>query len=146
MASLSMQQLEKRGTETPSPLSRQSRDKLVPELESAYESWFASYVNQRGKCWGVYAPKGNAFAIKFADKADKPNIVSYMRGLLIHFAFFPGTKAPRHARFTSDHDAMLNDWAMIGSDLYGAIRQYRIESGCVRTDHETAGKPVAPTR
>ena len=112
------------------------------EWEFAYENWFSHYLNQSGKFRGVYSPTGNMFTVRFGDKVEKSE-EHLMRRLLMQFTFFPGTKTPCHRRFASDQEAMLNDWVMIGSDLYGAIQQYKIESHCVRTDRKTTDTPAA---
>jgi hypothetical protein len=64
---------------------------------------------------------------------------------LKHLDFFPDTKVPPYRWFASDSDALLNDWVMIGSDLYGAVQEYKIESPCVRTNNEVSGTAAVST-
>jgi hypothetical protein len=145
MASASAQ-LENPGTVAACSPANHFLGEAVKELEAAYESWFHGYLDQPGKSWGVYSPTGNGFAVRFADKKEISTAFGNMRQVLMHFAFFPETKVPSHLRFRSDRDAILSDWAMIGSDLYGAIQQYRIETPSVRTDRETARNPATTAR
>jgi len=110
----------------------------VAGLEQAYEVWLRNYMNQPGRTWGVYRPAGNAFAIRaFRGPADKGSIFGYVRNLLAHYAFFPKTPVLSHPRFLSDEDAVLNDWAIVGTDLYGAMQQYRMNPPLVRAVTET---------
>lgn len=107
-------------------------------LEQAYEAWLRNYMNQPGRTWGVYRPAENEFVIRaFSAPADKGSIFGYVRDLMAHYAFFPRTPVLSHPRFLSDEDAVLNDWAIVGTDLYGAIRQYRMNSPLVRAVTET---------
>ena len=128
--------------EAPSSIS--DRHKPAEDLGRAYEAWFRSYVEQSGtRNLGVYSPicgspAGGALAVRFGNKVDKPEAHSRIRGLLKRFRFFPDTEVPALRWFTSDSEALFNDWVMIGSDLYGAIQQYKIESPSVGTDNETA--------
>ena len=108
------------------------------ELERAYEAWLHSYLNQPGRVWGVYDPTETALVVRvFSEPADKGRIFKCMRSLLKHYTFYPRTPIPSQTRFVSDEEAVLNDWAIVGGDLYGAIQQYRINSPLVRTDTET---------
>ncbi|MGO9230591.1 MAG: hypothetical protein ACLQKA_15480 [Bryobacteraceae bacterium] len=108
------------------------------ELEHAYEAWLRNYMSQSDMTWGVYSPAGNTFAIrKLSKRIDKRGIFRHIRGLLGHYTFFPATPVLSHSRFLSDQDAVLNDWAMVGTDLYGAIQQYKMKSPIVRAVTET---------
>jgi hypothetical protein len=132
---------------TPAPgttLTPSQHLQFIEGMESAYEGWLNCYMNQPGKSWGVYSPKGNAFAVRFYGVEKSAN--NFVRRILVHLSFFPDTKAPRGRRFMSDEEAVLNDWVMVGSDLYGAIQQYKIESPCARTDWEAADKSTAAAR
>jgi hypothetical protein len=118
------------------------------DWEVAYEGWYRWYVDQASaRVLGVYAPTGASLAVRFDNEAKET--VGRRRGirwLMKHFNFFPNTEVPSHRWFASDTDAILNDWAMIGSDLYGAVQQYKIESACVRTNSEISGTAVTAPR
>jgi hypothetical protein len=130
--------------EKPSAEVKQSASSRLAEMEQAYERWLRNYVNQPGKTWGVYCPTENALVVRvFSGPEASGSVFNYMRGFLKHYSFFPETPIPSSPRFVSDHEAVLNDWAMVGSDLYGAIQKYRMNSPFVRLDTETDERATA---
>jgi hypothetical protein len=120
---------EKRSAEV-----EQQEQESAEALEHAYEAWFHHYLGS-GVQMGVYAPSAHGIAICLG----KPKNFNSLRAKLKWLTFFPDSKIPSHRWFASDSDAVFNDWVMVGSDLYGAIQQFKIESPHVRPEHRESG-------
>jgi hypothetical protein len=107
----------------------------VGNFESHYEEWFREYLNQPHMTWGIYRPAGEALTVcAFAESVSKRGVWHHVWSGLKQFAFFPDTKISACQSFSSDDDALMNDWVMVGADLYGAVRQYRINAARVHPD------------
>jgi len=133
-------ELENPSAELPPFVSHQHEAVSVKDLETAYEHWFGDYIDQAAnRALGVYSPVGKAIMVRFDSKAEETKASSYVRGILKYFTLFPNTKVPSRRWFSSDSEALFNDWVMVGSDLYGAIQQYKIESPHVRADNGSSG-------
>jgi hypothetical protein len=111
----------------------------IEALESAYKNWYAAYMSRPNSTWGTYVPLNGKLHLcgGFAEVNAPRNegvLMSIWRGIK-NFGFFPDTPVKACRLFENDSDALLSDWAIVGSDLYEAIQQYRIDAA---RDHAAA--------
>ena len=129
-------EFENRNAELPSGVISH-RLGSVEDLEAAYENWIRAYIDQVSvRDLGVYSARGGALTVRLDDKGTKTS--NRVQRILKYFTFFPKTEVPARSWCASDSEALLNDWVMVGSDLYGAIQQHKIESPHVRADNGTS--------
>jgi hypothetical protein len=111
------------------------------ELAASYENWLGAYTSAANRAWGVYRPAASG---KWEIAVYGPPEKGFLRHMLAYFDFFPHTKGPS-ITLASDSEASLNDWAIVGTDLFGVMQQCKIVGSNV-LDPESAEHPTAASR
>jgi hypothetical protein len=119
----------------------------VAEFERAYKHWFKHYLSSPDESWGIYRPSsGNLVLQVFVPVKHRGGFTNCILDGMKRFTFFPHTRIQtNNVEFASDWDALLNDWVMVGSDLYEAMRECKIASPRVNSDSR-ASEPTATAR
>jgi len=106
----------------------------IHDMELAYLHWFSSYVSRPASHLGTYVgANGKLRVCSHAGnlkpkQSERRGVLGTIRNGLKNFGFFPNTPVEDCYIFQDEADALLNDWAIVGADLYDAIRQYRIDN------------------
>ena len=115
----------------------------VEDLIASYQKWLEAYVNDTKRSFGVYRPvRSGGWEISLRNPPAKAT--GLLRRCLARYTFFPHTKVPS-CTFPSDSEAILNDWAVVGTDLFAAMQKYKIVASHV-ADSESAGHPAATSK
>jgi hypothetical protein len=115
----------------------------VEDLAASYRDWLKTYVNDTKRIFGVYRPaQFGRWEIAFRNSRAKDT--GLLRRCLTRYTFFPRTKVPS-CTLPSESEAMLNDWAVVGTDLFEAMQQYKIIASNV-ADPESAEHPATASR
>jgi len=116
--------------------------------EAAYAEWLESYSNQSSRTWRVWSPNPEGEPVEEGEPIeydcafDKTGVLRHIFNGLKHCTFSPLTEVRIHPRLASDWDALFSDWAAVGSDLYYAIRKYRISSSLVTPESTSSNSPT----
>jgi hypothetical protein len=114
----------------------------VEDLATSYRGWLEAYVNDAERNFGVYRPAGpGKWGIGFGGQHRR---VGLLRRCFTRYALFPHTRIPSHP-LPSDSEAILNDWAIVGTDLFAAMEKYKIIASHV-ADPESAERPASTGR
>jgi hypothetical protein len=109
------------------------------DLVASYQSWLETYISDAKRIFGVYRPAASGkWDIAVCNPPSKAS--GFLRRALVRYTFFPHTKAPSCA-FASDSEAILNDWAIVGTDLFRSMQQYKIVASHV-ADPKSAERPA----
>jgi hypothetical protein len=122
--------------EKPAPCAR------FESLAASYQDWLESYVKDHNRIFGVYRP--TSFGRLELSVSCKNKVASLLGHYLSRYRFFPRTKVPSWT-FPSDDEAILNDWAIVGTDLFEAMQQYKIVASHV-ADPASLEHPTTTSR
>ena len=115
--------------------------KTVREMDKQYLSKDNQTWDEPQAC-GVYRPQRGTLAIHFwRSRHPKRAGLHRFLGALKSFTFDPRTPVSINGQSCSDCHALLSDWAMVGADLYTAVKQYKISGLSVHpatSESETA--------
>jgi hypothetical protein len=116
--------------------------------ELAYAEWLKAYAHQFGRTCRICLRKNDesASAIEQNWQRKKIGVIQHVFNGMKHFAFFPHTEVQIRWKPMSDGDAIFNDWVAIGSDLYSAIRKYRIDSSLGESNSIPVDSPGVTAR
>ena len=94
------------------------------DLAASYRDWLKAYVTDAKRVLGIYRPAElGRWEVAFRNPSAKGT--NMFRRCLARYTFFPRTRTPS-CIFPSDSEAILNDWAVVGTDLFAAIEKYKI--------------------
>jgi len=138
-APVTHQSVEGCSTEQPSPMLGDTYE-AADAYERAYAEWLKAYASQASRTWRIYFHQNDESAPTI-QPSEKIGAIRHIFNGMRHFTFFPHTEVRIRWRPTSDWDAQFSDWVAVGSDLYRAIRKYRIDSSLA----ESNSTPVSAT-
>jgi hypothetical protein len=102
-------------------------DSGLEEEVAAYEAWRNSYLEKLANLAALYEAEDGKMVLRCVASGTRDTGKRSRWGRATRaFGFFPSTAIPDFGHFASDSDAGLNDWAMVGSDLYDALKEYNM--------------------
>lgn len=113
------------------------------DLAASYRDWLKAYVSDPKRLFGIYRPAElGKWEIALRNPSAKTG--NLVRRWFARYTFFPHTKIPS-CRFPSGYEAILNDWTVVGTDLFATMQQYKINASDV-PDPGSARHPAATSR
>ena len=112
------------------------------DLIASYRAWLKVYINDPKRVFGVYRTAGlGKWEIAFRNSPGRA--AGLLRRCFARYTLFPRTTVPSPT-FPPESEAMLNDWVVVGTDLFAAMQEYKIASHVAHP--ESAEHPTATCR
>ena len=110
----------------PAPTPSYAKEILprAEDLAASYRDWLKAYVTDPKRIFGIYRPAGlGKWEVAFRNLPAKTG--NLLRRCLARYTVFPHTKIPS-CSFPSESEAIMNDWVVVGTDLFAAMQEYKI--------------------